>query len=197
MAFFNKYPYTDMENLNLDWVIKTINQVDTDLSGIREDCERIAREAAQDVADQLIIQVDEKIRQLDAIVDGLERDFKDFKDEINSEFAGYVAVIDHAIADLKNQINSFVALIDSKIAINNAYIFDEITNHLVPNLKVRDFFTGLDISIQDMFNKLASLHVTDGLSYSELTGKNISYAALTALNFSYEDLLIHGNSLIP
>lgn len=197
MPFTSRYPYTDMENLNLDWVIKTINRVDQDLSGIREDCERIARETSQAVADDLIIQVNQKIAALTGVVNQLERDFDAFKRDVNDEFAAYVTVIDNAIANMRNQINSFGAVMDAKISVNNAYIFDEITNHLVPNLKVRDFFTGLDISIQDMFNKLASLHVTDGLSYAQLTAKNISYAGLTALNFSYEDLLMHGDSLIP
>ena len=194
--FTNKYPYTDLEQLNLTWVIETINKVDTDLSDIKEQCEQIAKETAQEVADQLIIQVDLKISALTGVVEALQ-----------NAFNGLSHDVDVKLADMQNQINGFKTYIDGqiqasnnltdvKIAHNNAYIFDVITNELVPQLKVRNFFTGTYVSIQQMFDILASLHVTDGLSYQELTNKNKSYADITAYGFSYEDLLLHGDSLI-
>ena len=205
--FINKYPYTDMENLNLDWVIETINKVDTDLSGIREDCERIAREAAQEVADALIIQVDQKISDLTGVVNGLVADYTAFKRDVNDEIAAYITVIDGKIADMIAQIAGFKTYIDTKvqasdnltdikIAHNNAYIFDVITHELVPQLTVRNYFSGELVSIQDMFNTLAQLHVTDGIDYQTLTSRNKTYAEVAALNITYEDLLMHGNSLI-
>ena len=205
--FINKYPYTDMENLNLDWVIQTINKVDTDLSGIREDCERIAREAAQEVADALILQVDQKISDLTGVVNNLVNDYTAFKRDVNDEMAAYITVIDGKIADMIAQIAGFKTYIDTKvqasdnltdikIAHNNAYIFDVITHELVPQLTVRNYFSGELVSIQDMFNTLAQLHVTDGIDYQTLASRNKTYAEVAALNITYEDLLMHGNSLI-
>lgn len=205
--FINKYPYTDMENLNLDWVIETINKVDTDLSGIREDCERIAREAAQEVADALILQVDQKISDLTGVVNNLVNDYTAFKRDVNDEMAAYITVIDGKIADMIAQIAGFKTYIDTKvqasdnltdikIARNNAYIFDVITHELVPQLTVRNYFSGELVSIQDMFNTLAQLHVTDGIDYQTLAARNKTYAEVAALNITYEDLLLHGNSLI-
>ena len=194
--FTNKYPYTDLEQLNLSWVIETINKVDTDLSDIREECEQIARDTAQAVADNLILVVDQKILALTGIVTALQNAFNGLNHDV-----------DVKLADMQNQINGFKTYIDTKvqasdnltdvkIARNNTYIFDVITHELVPQLSVRNFFTGDMVSIQTMFDTLASLHVTDGLSYQELTNKNKSYAEITAYGFSYEDLLLHGNSLI-
>ena len=205
--FINKYPYTDMENLNLDWVIQTINKVDTDLSGIREDCERIAREAAQEVADALILQVDQKISDLTGVVNNLVNDYTAFKRDVNDEMAAYITVIDGKIADMIAQIAGFKTYIDTKvqasdnltdikIARNNACIFDVITHELVPQLTVRNYFSGELVSIQDMFNTLAQLHVTDGIDYQTLASRNKTYAEVAALNITYEDLLMHGNSLI-
>lgn len=205
--FINKYPYTDMENLNLDWVIQTINKVDTDLSGIREDCERIAREAAQEVADALILQVDQKIFDLTGTVNNLIADYTAFKKDVNDAMSAYITVIDGKIADMVAQIAGFKTYIDTKvqasdnltdikIAHNNAYIFDVITHELVPQLTVRNYFSGELVSIQDMFNTLAQLHVTDGIDYDTLTLRNKTYAEVAALNITYEDLLMHGNSLI-
>ena len=205
--FINKYPYTDMENLNLDWVIQTINKVDTDLSGIREDCERIAREAAQEVADALILQVDQKISDLTGTVNNLIADYTAFKKDVNDAMSAYITIIDGKIADMVAQIAGFKTYIDTKvqasdnltdikIAHNNAYIFDVITHELVPQLTVRNYFSGELASIQDMFNTLAQLHVTDGIDYQTLASRNKTYAEVAALNITYEDLLMHGNSLI-
>ena len=205
--FINKYPYTDMENLNLDWVIQAINKVDTDLSGIREDCERIAREAAQEVADALILQVDQKISDLTGTVNNLIADYTAFKKDVNDAMSAYITIIDGKIADMVAQIVGFKTYIDTKvqasdnltdikIAHNNAYIFDVITHELVPQLTVRNYFSGDLVSIQDMFNTLAQLHVTDGIDYDTLTLRNKTYAEVAALNITYEDLLMHGNSLI-
>ena len=205
--FINKYPYTHMENLNLDTVIQAINKVDTDLSGIREDCERIAREAAQEVADALILQVDQKISDLTGTVNNLIADYTAFKKDVNDAMSAYITIIDGKIADMVAQIVGFKTYIDTKvqasdnltdikIAHNNAYIFDVITHELVPQLTVRNYFSGDLVSIQDMFNTLAQLHVTDGIDYDTLTLRNKTYAEVAALNITYEDLLMHGNSLI-
>lgn len=194
--FTNKYPYTDLEQLNLSWVIETINKVDTDLSDIREQCAQIAKDTAQGVADELIVEVDLKIGALKAIVDGLQASFTGLNNQVDAKLLDFQNQINDFQHYIDVQITASNALTDSKIAQNNTFIFDTITHELVPNLEVRNFFTGTNVSIQQMFDILASLHVTDGLSYQELTNKNKSYADITAYGFSYEDLLLHGNTLI-
>ena len=205
--FNNKYPYTDFEQLNLSWVIETINKVDTDLSGIREECAAIAKAEAQSVADALIIQVDQKIGALTNVVNGLVNDYTAYKQTLDQEMAGFEHEIDLKISDMVAQIAGFRTYIDTKvqasdnltdikIAHNNAHIFDVITHELVPQLTVRNYFDGTLVSIQSMFDTLAQLHITDGIDYDTLTARNKTYAEIAALNITYENLLMHGNSLI-
>ena len=205
--FNNKYPYTDFEQLNLSWVIETINKVDTDLSGIREECAAIARAEAQSVADALIITVDQKIHALTTVVNGLVADYNLYKQQLNGEMSAFEHAVDLKILDMQAQITAFKTYIDAKvqasdnltdikIAHNNAYIFDVITHELVPQLTVRNYFDGTLVSIQSMFDTLAQLHITDGIDYATLTARNKTYAEIAALNITYEDLLMHGNTLI-
>ena len=205
--FNNKYPYTDFEQLNLSWVIETINKVDTDLSGIREECAAIARAEAQSVADALIITVDQKINALTNVVNGLVADYNLYKQQLNGEMSAFEHAVDLKILDMQAQITAFKTYIDAKvqasdnltdikIAHNNAYIFDVITHELVPQLTVRNYFDGTLVSIQSMFDTLAQLHITDGIDYATLTSRNKTYAEIAALNITYEDLLMHGNTLI-
>ena len=205
--FNNKYPYTDFEQLNLSWVIDTINKVDTDLSGIREECAAIARAEAQSVADALIITVDQKINALTNVVNGLVADYNLYKQQLNGEMSAFEHAVDLKISDMQAQIAAFKTYIDTKvqasdnltdikIAHNNAYIFDVITHELVPQLTVRNYFNGTLVSIQEMFDTLAQLHVTDGIDYATLASRNKTYNEIAALNITYEDLLLHGNTLI-
>ena len=205
--FFAKYPYTDLEQLNLTWVIDVVNQVDTDLSSIREECKEIAHAEAQAVSDQLTEYVNTQINDIQLQLDQFRRDFDLAIQDLDDRYAQFIRDVDatlHAF-DLRiqafkqyidDQITIVNATTDAKIANNTAYIFDEITNNLVPNLTVIDFFTGNKISIQAMFDKLATLHITDGIDYAELANRNKTYADLTAYYMTYTDMLEHGNTII-
>ena len=207
MAFVDKYPYTDFENLNLDWVIETINRVDKDLAGIKEECIAASLAAIQPKIDDMVDYVNDKVDELTSTVNNLEIAFDEFKRDMNADFADFEAAVNADIARLELEIANFKAYIDSKIvacnaytdnriAQNNSYIFNVIENDLLANLTVIDYFTGDAISVQNMFNKLAQLHITDSITYGEIFARGKTYGDITALGITYGDILMHGNTLI-
>lgn len=207
MSFTSKYPYTDFENLNLDWVIETINRVDKDLAGIKEECIAASLNAIQPKIDDMETYVNNKVNELTTTVNNLGIAFNQFKIDINHDFDNLVTAVEADIARLELEISNFKTYIDAKavaanaytdnrISQNNAYIFNVIENDLLANLTVIDYFTGDPISVQNMFNKLAQLHITDSITYGEIFARGKTYGDITALGITYSDILMHGNTLI-
>lgn len=207
MGFVSKYPYTDFENLNLDWVIETINRVDKDLSDIKEQCIEASLNAIQPKIDEMVGYVDNKVFELTQTVNNLEIAFDAFKRDVNEDFDDFVADIEADIARLELEISNFKAYIDGqivsvnartdlRIAQNNEYIFNVIENDLLANLTVIDYFTGDLISVQNMFNKLAQLHITDSITYGEIFARNKTYGDITNLGVTYYNILMNGNTII-
>lgn len=180
-------------------VIETINNITVD---ILNDAKKYTDEA---IAEQQAI-VNEKIAEVTQLVidttdtfnmllNDLQQQYDTFTNLIDSQIQLFDSRIDSFAEEIANDIIGVNARTDLAIQQNNEYIFDIIENSLTTELKVVNFFTGEKISIQDMFNYLANLHVDDGLTYDEfaLVGKDYNY--LASLNITYTDLVMHGKSL--
>lgn len=155
------------------------------------DYEEIQRQIAafREYIDQQIAIEDEKI-------ESLYGNFDAYKDEVNAK----IALQNNEIADIRSSLasitNSLIARIDQRIAENNEYIFAQIDQGLI-DIKVINYFTGEIVTIQEMFDYLASLHLQNAISYNELINRSITYTALAALNITYTDLAMNGGSVIP
>lgn len=75
------------------------------------------------------------------------------------------------------------------------YIKDYINSQLI-EVRVINYFTGEKVTIQDMFDYLASLHVEDGITYTNLAAKGKTTAEIAALGQTVTNLILHGNTLI-
>lgn len=106
----------------------------------------------------------------------------------NQRLSGY----DKEIADAVIGIN---ARTDEAIKQNNDYVLEEIGKGVV-NVRVTNYFTGERVTIQEMFDYLANLHVENGITFDSLTNKKISYTNLANLNLDYTTLIISGETAI-
>lgn len=99
--------------------------------------------------------------------------------------------------DIDNEFNKVYTQINTAIENNNNFLIEEISKNLGNQLLVTNFFTGQRVTVQNMFDYLANLHVENGINYTTLAERNYSYDELFALKITYSQMVINGNILIP
>lgn len=191
---FNAYPYTDFHELNADWIIAELKRISGELEALYDRAVHDAVEQANAYTDSALHDMREDIDQLEhdfsvvlSRVDSLEYDFSELSFQIATEISNIRAYIDA-------QIVASNARTDAAIAANNNIIIDQLSQFL-SQIKVINFFTGEHVSVQDMFNYLCSLHLTDSITYTDMVLRNKTYTQFAGLNITYTDLVQHGNTL--
>ena len=193
--FYNEYPYTDIHELNLDWILKTMRELEEKVANIKEDI--LAEANAYTDAKALILQGN--INALANDVNAFKIEINDKVDTLNAETVARLNKLDQDVIDLYTYVDNQIVIANARTdqAILNAKedIYEHMTEELA-KIKVINYFTGDLISVQEMFNYLASLHATDGITYNQINGRGKTYAELAGLNASYTDIVMHGNTII-
>lgn len=196
MGFWNKYPYTDFHELNLDWLLNEVSTIENRIDKLHDELKaELTVELKAYVDDEIASlsnafeELSNKFDLLDSHVDELDAAFADFTTYVNNEIAGFKRYID-------DQITATNLRTDLMIASNNQFLIDTMAEQL-RNMTVLNFFNGEYVTIQQMFNILAQLHLTDGISYSQITARGYTYGSIEALNITYGDIVNHGNVLLP
>lgn len=207
MSMFNKYPYTDFHELNADWIIEKINKLDLDIKGIEERATQAAIDGAKQYVDEQVADILSQFESLQAEVRSLEARFTTTVSDLQRQYNDFIRVVNAQIAlmsqridDIRDEINADIigvnARTDLAIQQNNDYIFSVIEEHIAEEVKVINFFTGERVSIQNMFNYLALLHVEDGATLNDIATANKTVNDIVTINASCTDWVLHGKTLI-
>lgn len=198
-AFDNEYPYTDFHELNLDWVIKTIKELNVDLETMEERILEVTKEYTNALVDERMAsykaEVDAQIDALNQIVDDCISDFNALRTSINYSLRQVELRMDDLDARLTAEINAVNQLTDLKIEQNNEYLLSHMETELA-NIKVNNALTGTLYTVQGMFNYLCTLHMTDAITYTELASKQKTYTQLAGYNMTYTELAVKGGLII-
>ncbi len=192
--FWNVYPYTDFHELNASWILMELKRLQVRIEEVLQEAIDQATENAEAYLDEKIgtietefAQIKSEFTQLDVHVEELDELVNDFN-----------AIILEQIQLLKNYVDDGLEAdrmqMQLLISHNNEYLLREMESYL-SQIKVINYFTGEKISIQDMFNYLASLHLNDSINYDTMATRAKTYTQLVALNINYTNLALHGNTL--
>lgn len=193
--FNNTAPYTDFHEMNLDWVLGKIKELEARVDGIDESI----LSKAKAYTDEQLAGYQEQVNQLrvdlQAQYDAVERDFDRLQASINVSLRQMEIRIDELRADMIANINAVNERTDLAIAQNNVYILNELTRFL-SGIQVLNALTGTEMSLQEMLNYLCTLHMTDAITYTALASKQNTYTQLAGYNMTYTQLAMNGNNII-
>lgn len=191
--FFNKYPYTDFHELNLDWLLDRMRKLEDELNDALETLSTEIYNKVMSDIEPMFEALSNEFAILQTNFEGLE----DRQSDLEAEFVSLSASVDTKLQTLKGYVDAQVVAAkdytNTAIEQNNSYLLDVMQTYLA-QVKVINYFTGEKVSIQNMFDYLAGLHTTDSIDYDTMALRAKTYTELAAFNKTYTELANSANT---
>ena len=206
MGLFEQFPYSNFHELNLDWILAKIKELDKKVDSIED---RILNEANA--------YTDKQIAVLRREFNELENEFIVFKSDVNAQFAAYTAEQDKAFADYQKLVNSQIVLLeqeirdakaelktmlgqanaytDASIAMLSLQLPDIITEN-IKNAKVYNLLTSKYVTIQAMFDFLCMFHAPDALTCGEIRDRNNTCTQIYTYNKTCQEFITDAKNFV-
>ena len=206
MGLFEQFPYSNFHELNLDWILKKLKELDKKVDSIED---RILNQAKA--------YTDEQVGQLRGEFNELEDEFVQFKDDVNQQFKDYAAKQDKAFNDFKAWVNAQLVLMeqeirdaraelqtllkqanaytDASIAMLLLQLPDIITKN-IKNAKVYNLLTGQYVTIQAMFDFLCMFHAPDALSCGEMYARSNTCSEIVAYDKTCQEFITNAKNFV-
>ena len=192
MAYNYEYPYTDPNRYNDDWLLNKMKELEGRLDGIIEETLALTK-----------TYVDNRLETYQSQIESIRQDIAELSqrtDTLSAHVAAEVLRLEAKILDAERKAESLFIIAnnrtDLQIERNNEYIFRGIEDNILANITVINYFTGERMTVQGMFDYLASLHVENAITYNGLRDKNLTYTELIAKSISYTELVKNGSTLL-
>lgn len=188
---FEKYPYTNFHDLNLDWILAEVKRVGEAVDHWGET-----------VLEQSKAYTDDANARLKAEIN---QSFQTFQNNVNTAIANFENSVNGNLNQLQLQIKEQNKTIDSNLAAaqgytdlrisqNNNILMDEISKGLI-DLKVLNIFTGKYVTVQEMFNYLAAFHLTGAVSIAEIARFSRTVNTVVGYNKTCTEFVIDGRKI--
>ena len=192
MAYNYEYPYTDPNRYNSDWLLNKMKELEGRLDGIVEETLALTK-----------TYVDNRLETYQSQLESIRREIAEVSqrtDTLSVHVADEVFKLESKILEAERKAESLFIIAnnrtDLQIERNNEYIFREIEDNILGNITVINYFTGEHVTVQSMFDYLASLHLQNAITYNGLRDKNLTYTELIAKSITYTELVKNGATLL-
>lgn len=202
----------------LSKVIQKINEVIDTVNNISVDILNQAKAYTDEAIANALSEVDTKINELNQMIEDnreyfenlietTTENFNNIVNDLQRQYYQFTTYVNGELTDVRNDIadtnqrldDSIIAVnarTDLMIALNNDYLLDEFENHLPEKQKVNNALEGEKYTVQDMFDYLCHLHITDGINVTTLASRELTVNRIVDINRSVKDCVIYGNEIL-
>ena len=191
-----EFPSADLYKTSLRELIDYVKQLKEAVDAIGGEILDEAKEYTDEQLRGYQEQLEAYKREIDASIVELNNEFNALKISINASLATFDNRLDGLQNELEADINAVNERTDLAIEQNNEYLLAEMSRYL-SNILVLNYFTGQYVTIQEMFDYLAQLHATEGITITDLAGREKTVNTLVALNMTMTQLAMNGKNIIP
>jgi len=198
--FDKKYPYSTDNVLNLDWILNKVKELDQDLTSLEERVTAVAIAESKKYLDEELTVIRSQMATLQTNFSQLVTDVNKFESDTKEYLEARLTFMNQRIDSLNDKIDASVVIVNARtdlaIQQNNDYLLGQITDKLLPSMRVVNMFTGEKMTIQNMFNYLGTLHTEDGATINYVVSADKSIDEIIAIDASCTDWVLHGRTLL-
>ena len=169
------------------------------LAEVIQEVNDIDQDAIEQALDDMRAEIQKFETQIQTQYNALDGKYQELYNELNNSIIELADNTAESLEELDTKIynlgESLKDIMDLKIEENNEYIFESIASEII-GIKVLNYFTGEKVTVQEMFDYLAQLHATDGITVTELITRAKTVNELIAFKFTYEQLAKNGKNII-
>lgn len=192
MPFTHKYPYTDMHELNIDWLLERITTYEQTVKDLQDEFAKIhivSEEYIQQMIDRAIAAEDyEVINKLEQLKQQLTSEYKTYVSQQINSLKNYVDIQDNI------GINISKSYTDSAEARAKLYTDDKLINYTYMYSPI----TGEYMDVRDVVNQMVTyFHSQNALMASEYDVMELTASAYDAEQLTAYDYDFNGKNLLP
>ena len=167
MPLWNNFPYTDYHQMNLDFILKQVRQID--------ELNKQVSELAGKYTDMY-----NKVTDLNAL-------YTNFVEDVDQTITNTFTIMGQWLSDQVDILNAYVSAVleqqDAQLT-NFGLRLDHMENTVAAAYYMDSPFTGELVPMQEVIYQLASLHTTDALTAAEYDAADLTAAAYDALDLT-------------
>lgn len=139
-------------------------------------------------------EIEKSIQQYNQALEQLTSDYSQFVDNVTGTLQGFQNQMDENFQRQDNEIAGGRAYTDTKIAQNNDWLLEQISQQVI-SVTVLNPFTGERESVQEMIDYLSSLHMTEAIKVNGIVTANRTVDKVISYNTTCTQLINNGNNI--
>ena len=139
-------------------------------------------------------EIEKSIQQYNQALEQLTSDYNQFVDNVTGTLQGFQNQMDENFQRQDNEIAGGRAYTDTKIAQNNDWLLEQISQQVI-SVTVLNPFTGERESIQEMIDYLSSMHMTEAIKVNGVVTANRTVNKVISYNATCTQLINNGKNI--